>query len=211
MCAKILIKYEEILCFSCRTELPVTNFSEFKENEVERIFYGRIPVEAGTSLLHYSKKGVVQKLIHQLKYKNQQQIGTFLGELLGDEMILYNRFETVDCIIPVPLHPKKLKSRGYNQVTLFGQTLSRKLNIPYYADILKGKVSLKTQTHKSRIDRLKHLEDNFELTNKELLENRHVLLIDDVVTTGATLEACCIQLNRTKNIKISIATMSITD
>lgn len=210
-CAKVLIKYEEILCFSCRTELPLTNFSEFKENEVERTFYGRIQVEAGTSLLHYSKKGIVQKLIHQLKYKKQQQIGAFLAELLGDEMMQYSRFNTVDCIIPVPLHPKKLKSRGYNQVTLFGQILSQKLNIPYFDDILKGKVSLKTQTHKSRFDRLKHLEDNFELTNKELLKNRHILLIDDVVTTGATLEACCIQLNQVKNIKISIATMAITD
>ena len=111
----------------------------------------------------------------------------------------------------MPLHPKKLKSRGYNQVTLFGQTLSQKLNVPYYSDILKGKVSQKTQTHKSRFDRLKHLEDNFELVNKELLENMHILLIDDVVTTGATLEACCIQLSQSKNIKISIATMAITD
>ena len=210
-CAKVLTKYEEILCFSCRTDLPVTNFSKLNENEIEKIFYGRIPVEAATSLLHYSKKGSVQKLIHQLKYKKQQHIGILLGEMLGDEMQLYNRFNTVDCIIPVPLHPKKLKSRGYNQVTLFGQTLSQKLNVPYYSDILKGKVSQKTQTHKSRFDRLKHLEDNFELVNKELLENMHILLIDDVVTTGATLEACCIQLSQSKNIKISIATMAITD
>jgi len=111
----------------------------------------------------------------------------------------------------VPLHPSKLKIRGYNQVTMFGQSLSDKLTIPYYEDILIGRAKAKTQTHKNRFDRLKNLENNFKLTNKGLLENKHVLLIDDVVTTGATLEACCLQLRQIKNIKISIATMAITD
>ena len=210
-CAKVLTKYEEILCFSCKLNLPLTKFSEFDNNETEKIFFGRVRIEAATSLLHYNKKGNVQRLIHQLKYKKQQQIGVLFGELLGDELLLSDRFETIDCIIPVPLHPAKLKIRGYNQVNMFGQTLSRKLEIPFYVDILKGKALNKTQTDKNRFDRLNNLEENFELTNKKFLENKHILLIDDVVTTGATLEACCIQLSRTKNIKISIATMAITD
>ncbi len=210
-CAKVLTKYEEILCFSCKLDLPYTKFSKLKDNEMEKIFYGRVEVESATSLLHFSKKGNVQKLIHDLKYKNQQKIGILLGELLGEEILLSKRFDTVDCIIPVPLHPSKLKIRGYNQVTKFGQTLSQKLTVPYYEDLLTGKVMVKTQTHKNRFDRLNDLENNFELSNKEFLENKHVLLIDDVVTTGATLEACCMQLSQSNNIKISIATMAITD
>jgi len=210
-CAKVLSKYEEILCFSCKSGLPLTNFSNFSNNETEKIFSGRVQVDSATSLLHYSKKGNVQKLIHQLKYKNQQNIGLLLGELLGDEILLSNRFATVDCIIPVPLHPSKLKIRGYNQVTKFGRSLSHKLNVPFYEDILKVRAFVKTQTHKNRFDRQKSLEKNFELANEQILKNKHVLLIDDVVTTGATLEACCIQLSRSKNIKISIATMAITD
>jgi len=211
ICAKVLTKYEEILCFSCRSDLPLTKFSKFANNETEKIFFGRVALEAGTSLLHYSKNSNVQKLIHQLKYKNRQKIGLLLGELLADEILSNHRFDTVDCIIPVPLHPSKLKVRGYNQVTKFGQSLSKKLALPYYEDILIGRAKAKTQTHKNRFDRLKNLEKNFELSNEEILKNKHVLLIDDVVTTGATIEACCIQLNQVKNIKISIATMAITD
>lgn len=210
-CAKVLTKYEEILCFSCKIDLPLTKFSKLKDNETEKIFYGRVPVVSATSLLHFSKKGNVQKLIHHLKYKNQQNIGILLGELLGEEILLSKRFDAVDCIIPVPLHPSKLKIRGYNQVTKFGQSLSQKLTVPYYEDVLIGKALVKTQTHKNRFDRLNDLEKNFELSNLEFLENKHVLLVDDIVTTGATIEACCIQLGLTKNIKISIATMAITD
>ena len=210
-CAKVLTNYEEILCFACRIDLPLTKFSKFDNNKTEKIFFGRVEVEAATSLLHYNKKGNVQKLIHNLKYKKQQKIGILLGKLLGDEILSSNRFDNLDCIIPVPLHPKKLKIRGYNQVTKFGETLSDKLTIPFHENILRGRAMSKTQTHKNRFDRLKNLENNFELTNTEFLKNKHVLLIDDVVTTGATLEACCIQLRKIKNLKISIATMAITD
>jgi competence protein ComFC len=210
-CAKVLTKYEEILCFSCKIDLPLTKFSNIKDNETEKIFYGRVPIESATSLLHFSKKGNVQKLIHHLKYKNQQKIGILLGELMGEEILLSNRFDTVDCVIPVPLHPSKLKIRGYNQVTKFGQTLAQKLAVPYHEDLLIVKEFVKTQTRKNRFDRLNNLEKHFELANKGFPENKHILLIDDIVTTGATLEACCIQLGQTKNIKISIATMAITD
>jgi len=210
-CAKVLLKYEEILCFSCKSDLPLTNFSKFDYNGTEKVFFGRVQIEAAASLLYYNKKSNVQKLIHALKYRNQQKIGTLLGEMLGDELLSSNRFDSIDCLIPVPIPPSKLKIRGYNQVTMFGQALSDKMNIPYYEDILRGKAIDKTQTNKSRVDRLKNIEMNFELSDKTLLGNKHVLLIDDIITTGATLEACCIQLKKIKNIKISIATMAITD
>ena len=210
-CAKVLIKYEEILCFSCKIDLPLTNFTSIGENETEKIFYGRIPLESATSLLHFSKRGKVQKLIHNLKYKNQQELGNFFGELLGDELLLSGRFNSIDCIIPVPLHKKKIKKRGYNQVTTFGNRLSQKLSIPYYENILVKNVMIKTQTFKTRSDRSKNIKNLFELNDIELLQGKHILLIDDVVTTGATLEACWLVLNQTKKIKISIATMAITD
>ena len=210
-CTKVLLNYEEILCFSCSVDLPITNFTKIKENKAEKSFYGRVPIMAVTSLLYFNKRGKVQKLIHQLKYKNQQQIGQFLGDWLGEEIIESKRFENIDCIIPVPLHPKKLKKRGYNQVITFGESLSKKLKIPLIENKLIRISKSYTQTFKNRFDRWKSVEEIFELSDKDFFENKHILLIDDVITTGATLEACCLQLMQTKNIKISIATMVITE
>ncbi|MCF6297230.1 MAG: ComF family protein [Flavobacteriaceae bacterium] len=210
-CAKVLLNYEEILCFSCRVDLPITNFTKIKENKTEKTFYGRVPVIAATSLLYFSKRGKVQKLIHQLKYKNQQQVGQFLGDWLGEEIIESKRFENIDCIIPVPLHPKRLKKRGYNQVITFGESLSKKLKIPLVENKLIRISKSYTQTFKNRFDRWKSVEEIFELSDSKIFENKHILLIDDVITTGATLEACCVQFMQAKNIKISIATMTITE
>jgi len=209
-CSKIISNYEEILCLSCRLDLPITDYTEIKGNKVEKSFYGRIPIEAATSLLYFNKRGIVQKLIHQLKYRKQQQIGLFLGNCLGDKMIVSKRFDTLNCIICVPLHPKKLKKRGYNQVRTFGESLSKKLNIPLIENQLIRTSKSNTQTFKNRFDRLKNMEEIFKISDRDFLKNKHILLIDDVITTGATLEACCLQLMETENIKISIATMVIT-
>lgn len=210
-CAKVISNYEEILCLSCKMELPIIDFTDNEDNIIEKLFYGRIPVEAATSLLYFNKRGIVQRLIHQLKYKGQQEIGKFLGEWLGKKMLLTNRFNSLDCIIPVPLHPKKLKKRGYNQVDTFGESLSKRLEIPLINDKLLRISKSNTQTFKNRFERWKNVEEIFELSDKEFFKNKHILLIDDIVTTGATLESCCIQLLKTDNIKISIATMAITE
>jgi len=210
ICKNSLHNGEDVLCVLCRSDLPLTNFTKHKANEVELSFNGRILIIAATSLLYYHKEGNVQRLIHQLKYRNQQQIGCFLGVWLGEEMLLSKRFEHIDYIIPVPLHPKKLKRRGYNQVTTFGRSLEEKLNVPLMEDVLIRSSGSKTQTLKNRFDRSSNVEEKFELVDKEVLENKHVLLIDDVVTTGATLEACCIQLMQASNVKISIASMTFT-
>lgn len=209
-CEKSLVKGENILCISCRNDLPLTNFIEWKGNNIETSFYGRIPVESATSLLIYRKKGNVQKLIYQLKYKNQQQIGSFLGNWLGKELVSSKRFKSIDFIIPVPLHSNKLKQRGYNQVTTFGKSLSKNMNVPFLENVLIRISTSKTQTKKNRFERSKNVNEKFDLSNKEILQNKHVLLIDDIITTGATLEACCVQLLQTENIKISIATMAYT-
>ncbi|NLP57643.1 ComF family protein [Lutibacter sp. B1] len=209
-CNEYLTENESDICITCRHDLPLTNFSFEKDNLVEKTFYGRIPVENATALFYYLKKGKIQQLIHQLKYKKHQEIGVFIGDWLGDEMNESNRFNTIDCIIPVPLHSKKLKKRGYNQVTSFGKSLSEKLNIPYFENILVRISSTKTQTKKLRFERWKNVEELFSVENNSTLENKHILLIDDVITTGATLEACYKALSNIKNLKISIACMAYT-
>ncbi len=211
VCRADLSINEVVICTVCQLELPRTYYSKTNENEVEKSFYGRIPVEAATSLYYFSKRGKVQELIHQLKYKNQQKIGEFTGEILGNAMLESKRFTNLDAIVPVPLHPKKLKKRGYNQVTTFGMKLSEILAIPYLENTLVKVNATKTQTFKSRLDRSKNVDHKFDLCHKENLEGKHILLIDDVITTGATLEACCIQLLKIKNIKISIATIAYTN
>ncbi|MBL4939263.1 MAG: ComF family protein, partial [Lutibacter sp.] len=149
-CHEHLVNNETIICLVCRHDLPLTNFSFEKDNLVEKSFYGRIPIENATALFYFSKKGKVQQLIHELKYNKQQQVGTLAGNWLGSEMAESNRFERMDCIIPVPLHQKKLKSRGYNQVTTFGKSLAKILNITYDETILVKISSTKTQTKKLR-------------------------------------------------------------
>ncbi len=210
ICENQLIKEENLLCISCRSDLPLTNFSKWKNNKVETSFQGRILIENATSLLYYKRKGNVQKLIHQLKYKNQQKIGKVLGDWLGEEILSTKRFGKFDFIIPVPLHTNKLKKRGYNQVTTFGESMGNKLNTEFLEDVLICVTKSKTQTFKNRFERSSNVEEKFDVSDKEVLKNKHVLLIDDIITTGATLEACCIQLLKIENIKISIATMAYT-
>lgn len=210
ICENSLIENNQILCVSCRFNLPTTNFSNWKNNEVEKSFYGRVDIEAATSLLYFNRKGNVQQLIHQLKYKNQQIVGAFLGNWLGEDIILSKRFTQLDCIIAVPLHKNKIKKRGYNQVTKFGESLSNKLKIPLLENVLIKVSKTQSQTFKNRFERSKKLDDYFQLSDKKILKNKHILLIDDIITTGATLEACCIQLLKTDNVKISIATMAYT-
>jgi ComF family protein len=209
-CKNYLTNNEKLLCLFCRNDLPLTNFSFETPNLVEKTFYGRIPIENGTALFYFIKKGKAQQLIHQLKYNGQQQVGSFIGNWLGEEMISSERFHDIDCIIPVPLHHKKLKKRGYNQVTTFGQSLSKILNIPFYENILKKKTAINSQTKLVRFDRWRNVEELFYIENEVSLSNKHILLIDDIITTGATLEASYLALNTFKNIKISIASMAYT-
>jgi len=209
-CYEPLTTHENLICINCRHELPLTNFSFEKSNLVEKAFYGRIPIEGATALCYFLKKGIIQQLIHNLKYKNQQEIGKLLGDWLSEEMLQSNRFNTIDYIIPVPLHKKKLKKRGYNQVSEFGKSLSENLHIPYSEKILTRVSSTKTQTKKLRFERWKNVSELFFVENPSVLNNKHILLIDDIITTGATLEACYLALNKSKNIKISIACMAYT-
>ncbi|MDY0780618.1 ComF family protein [Tenacibaculum sp. IB213877] len=210
-CNSNLYSSELILCSSCRFDLPILDIEDPEKNLVASSFYGRIPIKHAVSLLSFQKENTTQKLIHHLKYKNNQEIGSFLGQWFRNHLKEKNFFSDIDYIIPVPLHPKKLQKRGYNQVTTFGKSLSKELEISYQENILQRVDLSSTQTLKKRFERFSNENTKFKLTNLTFFENKHVLLVDDVITTGATLEACCNELLKTKNITISIATMAFTE
>lgn len=210
-CDNQLVENENIICLKCRFELPITNFTNEKDNKVEQAFYGRIKIEFATALLFYQTKGISQQLIYQLKYRGQQGVGTFFGDWLGHELKESNRFPTIDYIVPVPLHLKKLRKRGYNQLSTFGNSISEILEVPFVENILIKKLATNTQTLKRRVERWKNVNEIFHLNDTYIFKNKHILLIDDVITTGATLEACALELFKTEGIKVSIVTMAFTE
>ena len=210
-CENLLSKNEKIICTFCWHDIPLFHPTNFSKNKITKIFYGRIIVEKATSLLAFRKEGITKKLIHALKYKGNQEIGVFLGNWFGEILKINNAFDDIDCIIPVALHPKKQKQRGYNQVSKFGKTLGSHLNKPFLEDLLLRTTKSKTQTFKTRFDRFDTIDTLFHVKNKAILKNKHILLIDDVITTGATIEACAKELQKIKNVKISILTMAYTE
>ncbi len=179
---------------------------------MKSLFFGRIPVNLATALLRFEKKGITQRLMHQLKYKGQQELGAFFGEWLGEEMAPHEHCRSIDMVIPVPLHRLRLKKRGYNQVAGFGKAIASKLNIPYRDDILLKKNKTHSQVFKQRFKRFLSVTDGdgvFLLDRPECIVDRHILLVDDIVTTGATLENCSLELLKVKGIRISFATIAM--
>jgi len=210
-CKTILIANENVICTSCRHEMPLTQHHLNPENDAYKKFYGRIPVEHVSALVYFHKKGIVQELIHSLKYRGQEAIGTVLGEWYAEELKNIPVLSTVDTIIPVPLHLKKLRERGYNQVTDFGNALAKSLQIPVNTSILFRQVYSKTQSQKNRLGRTEGIDTIFDVSFDEKDHNKHFLLIDDVITTGATLEVCAKALLKIPGTKISIVCMAMAD
>jgi competence protein ComFC len=210
-CNEQLLQNEKVICTFCRHDLPLTNFQSYTKNKVSRIFSGRITIEKAYALLFFRKQGVTKNLIHDLKYKGNEEVGVFFGNWIGEIVAKNKEFSTVDFIVPVPIHAKKKKIRGYNQVTKFGECLSMHLKVPLNEDVLIRQSATKTQTLKSRFERFNDLESKFSARNTSVFKEKHILIIDDVITTGATLEACAQELLKTPGIKISILTMSYTE
>ena len=210
-CSEQLLQNENVICTFCRHDLPLTNFTSYTKNKVSAIFFGRVTIEKAYSLLLFRKEGITKNLIHDLKYRGNEGVGIFFGNWLGEILMKNKEFSTVDLIVPVPIHLKRKKIRGYNQVTKFGERLSTFLNIPFIEDVLVRQSSTKTQTLKARFERFNDLETKFLVNNTTQFKGKHLLIIDDVITTGATLEACARALLKTPDIKISILTMAYTE
>ena len=208
-CSSFLLSNENVICTVCRHDIPLTNHHLNPENDAFKKFYGRIPVVHASALFYFHKKGIVQELIHNLKYNGHEEIGTILGEWYSEELKNIESLQSVDEIIPVPLHRKKLKERGYNQVTAFGKALSSSLNIDFNDSLLIRNVYSKTQSKKNLLGRTEGIETIFDVSFTGKDHNKHFLLIDDVITTGATLEACSRALLKIPGAKISIVCMAM--
>ncbi len=209
-CAKSLYRNEELVCADCLYHLPYTDFHLQPDNAVAQQFWGRVPLEAAAAMLYFSKGSRVQNLMHQLKYKNKPEVGVYLGKLAGKRLLENPIFSSADLIIPVPLHKQKLLKRGYNQSLSFAEGLSEKLSIPVSIDNLIRTTGTESQTKKSRTSRYENMKEVFSVKDPQQLIGKHILLVDDIITTGATLEACCNVLREIPDVKISIAAIAYT-
>lgn len=205
-CGTPLFKWEKLVCTCCRHLLPKTGYAMSEDNPLARLFYGKVSLKAVTACFFFSKDGKVQHLIHELKYKGNADAGVFLGQELGKSLLEAPLFQGLDYLVPVPLHPKRERERGYNQSKMIAQGVAEVTGIAIGEDFLIRSVSTATQTHKSREERWQNVKDIFELRHREWLEGKYVLLIDDVLTTGATLEACALRLSEVPGVTVSCAT-----
>lgn len=209
-CRQILSDNEHEICVQCRHDLPLTNYHFTRPEQLKQVFYGRVKLEAATALFYFKKNGKTQQLLHNLKYRGQQSIGTLLGQWLVEQMKTSGQFETIDYVIPVPLHPKREQERGYNQVSTFAQALAQGLNADYDETILIKTKHSSSQVSKSAEERWKVLLDSFSLNKTKCLDNCHILIVDDLITTGSTIEACANTLNKIQNLRLSLASIAIT-
>lgn len=207
-CGSDLLDEDNLLCLKCIHDLPHTNFANLASNPVEKYFWGRLPLEAAYSQFYFSKEFLIQHLIHQLKYKGDTKIGFYLGELMGKTLLKSDRFKDVDALIPLPLYADKEHKRGYNQAAVICNGMSSVMNVPVYNKYVIRQHATETQTRKHRTERWENVKDSFKLIKETELAGKHLLLVDDVVTTGATLEACGSVLMQTDHVKLSIATLA---
>ncbi len=189
--------------------MPLTQYHLDTKNEAVKKFYGKIEIEHASAFLYFNKKGIVQELIHNLKYKGLEEIGVVLGNWYVQDLKTLNLENPFDIVIPVPLHKRKFRERGYNQVTTFGKALAEGLEITYDDTVLFRKKYSKTQSKKNLLGRSENIENIFDVLSIEKHQNKHLLLVDDVLTTGATLEACSRALLKIPGIKISIVCMAM--
>ena len=206
------LSHENLLCINCMYELPITDHLSMSPNRFTMHFLGRINLVHGAAFLEFYKEGMVQELLHKLKYRKKYYIGEFLGRMAGKKLLEPTLFQNINLIIPVPLHRRKQNIRGYNQSEAFAKGLSESTNIPYFTKILTKTTHTSSQTAKTRIERIENVASSFHVNYKENIEGKHILLVDDVITTGATLEACALSLlARYQKIKISMLAIAIAN
>jgi ComF family protein len=208
LCGTDIITRDSCLCGRCLAELPETGFEKLVGNPVERKFYGRLPVEQASAHLYFGKSSRVAELVHQVKYRSNRQLGLQLGKLMGNSLLLSGRF-LPDIMIPIPLFNKRERSRGYNQSLLLCEGIAAYLNIPVRNDVILRPEHTETQTKKGRIERWKNIEGRFLVAEPEVIRGKHVLLVDDVITTGATIESCGAEILKVNGTSLSIATLCV--
>ena len=208
-CGSDLLSKNELLCIKCLNILPHTEFEKIPNNTFERIFTGRININAATAEFYFSKTQLIQHLIHQLKYKGNKEIGFYMGAIMGRNILHSERFKNLDYLLPLPLYPDKEFKRGYNQSEVICKGISSITNTPVLTKNLIRNRFTETQTKKHRTERWENVEGSFVVKNASVLEGKNVLLVDDVLTTGATMEACAQTLSDIPGITINLATLAI--
>lgn len=210
-CEALLFKHERVICNKCVLGLPKSNFHLNAKNPIVMALGGRVPLQQATSLFVFEKDGKVQNLLHALKYENQQIIGELMGQTFYNDLKNSGFFEGIDRVIPIPLHKKKQKARGYNQSECFAKGISEKSGIALDTENFVREVETSTQTKKGKAERWANVKDAFALKDANAFKNKHVLLVDDVITTGATIEGAWQALRDVEGIKISVASIAYAD
>jgi ComF family protein len=208
-CNRNLMHYEKAICMHCLTHLPRLNMHDDADNAVEKLFWGRVQLEAATAFLNMPRNGITHRLIHRLKYHDDKEVGERLGALFAHELLESDRLRDVELIVPVPLHPKKLHVRGYNQCDCIAQGIADTLGIEVSHNNLTRTHFTASQTRRGRVSRWSNVKDIFWVREPEKFEGKHVLLIDDVITTGATIEACAMALRKVPGIRLSVGALAI--
>ena len=209
-CGSNHVRREHLLCLHCLEALPRTHFHRHHHNPVAKMFWGRLPLVHATAHLYFTKDSLVQHLMHQVKYKGHKELGFYLGSLLGHDLLEAGHFTGIDALVPLPLHAAKQHKRGYNQATLLCEGISSVLQKPVLKDAVARTTHTESQTKKNRVERWQNMEGRFELRDEAALSGKHLLLVDDIVTTGATLEACGRALLQAPNAQVSLATLCIS-
>ena len=209
-CNTNLVKSEKMLCTKCLNDIPKTNFHEKEDNILNRVFYGITNIKYSTAFYFFRKGSKFQVLIHKLKYNGQKELGVELGRMGGSE-IKNSFFKEIDLIIPVPLHNARKRERGYNQSEMIAQGLSETLGKDYKDNILLRHIYTQTQTKKSLEERRRNVNSAFKVVNESIIKGKHILLVDDVITTGSTIVACANELLKIKGVTVSIFAAAYTD
>jgi ComF family protein len=206
-CGTDVLEADHFLCLQCLSSLPKTEFQSYPNNPVEKMFWGRLPLVSAAAHCYFTKQSLMQHLMHQLKYRGNKELGVYLGRLMGYALEATNRFRYVDALVPLPLFPSKERKRGYNQAAVLCEGMAEAMGKPVLKDVVVRTAHTETQTRKNRIERWLNMEGRFELAKPQAIEGKHVLLVDDVMTTGATLEACGAVLLQGQNVQLSVATL----
>jgi len=203
-----MVNRESALCVRCLHALPVTNFHLYAGNPVEQQLSGRISPVSAMAYCYFTRGAMMQELLHRVKYKGHTQLGRLLGRMMGKALQESKRFEGIEALVPLPLHRAKERARGYNQAVVLCEGLAEVLQLPVIKTAVVRLSSTETQTHKNRIERWQNMQGIFKLAQPQLIAGKHLLLVDDVITTGATIDACMRAMMETEEIRLSVAALA---